>query len=83
VEADQHHAGAGQRPRLAAEVAQLAKPQPHLLADLAAGGLLERLPRLDEPGDEGPQVRAVRVPDQQERRTGRRGAADRDEHGGG
>ena len=45
------HERAGERPRLAAEVAHVVDRDPGLLVDLAGDGLLERLADLDEPGE--------------------------------
>ena len=48
VEAE--HQRRGERPRLRGDVAHLADPHAGLLVDLARDGLLQALPRLDEPG---------------------------------
>ena len=53
------HQARRQRPGLAAEVGHLAHPDADLLVDLAAYGVLERLPRLAEAGERGPAARAA------------------------
>ena len=52
-----------ERPRLAADVADVGDPQPDLLGHLAGDGRLGGLPRLDEPGqDREPAGRPDRLP---------------------
>jgi branched-chain amino acid aminotransferase len=60
------HQRVGERPRLAADVAHVGDLDPHLLTDLAADRLLERLARLDEAGEraEEPRRQVVAAPEE-------------------
>ena len=56
-----------ERPRLRGDVAGVGDRDARLLADLALDGLLEALPRLDEPGEAGePPLGPVRVAPEQD-----------------
>ena len=67
METREHDTRPGHRPRLAAEVGELADRQPDLLPHLPLDGLLQRLAGLHEARDQRPQVgRPAVVPDQQE-----------------
>ena len=51
-----------ERPRLAADVADVGDPQADLLGDLPGDRRLGRLPRLDEPGQDREPARVARRP---------------------